>query len=104
MPTDPSSIISDIQDLSIFFGHSKCQARGNTCSWRRWICSELLIPEHLLPLTTDRQKDIYRGTIEPQRPVCLKVLRLAMEQDEDIRDKIRKVCFLVDPSPIDIDF
>ncbi|KAE9404358.1 kinase-like protein [Gymnopus androsaceus JB14] len=33
--------------------------------------------------------DIYRGTMG-QRCVCLKVLRLVMEQDEETRDKIRK--------------
>ncbi|KAE9387929.1 kinase-like protein [Gymnopus androsaceus JB14] len=33
--------------------------------------------------------DIYRGTMG-ERPVCLKVLRLVMEQDEETRDKIRK--------------
>ncbi|KAE9404395.1 kinase-like protein, partial [Gymnopus androsaceus JB14] len=33
--------------------------------------------------------DIYRGTVGERR-VCLKVLRLVMEQDEEIRDKIRK--------------
>ncbi|KAE9403632.1 kinase-like protein [Gymnopus androsaceus JB14] len=34
-------------------------------------------------------KDIYRGTIG-EESVCIKVLRLAMEQDEEIRDNIRK--------------